>query len=128
MLRNNDKMEEKIIVKIEKLNEISRKRWLGRFPSYFPNDRWNGHWEREEALLLKELKEVESEFPYEFREAVRKSLTKKYICSQNIHNGLWGLDDTITPQGGGVIAQSKTKKDCLEKAVKVHGINLMFIS
>lgn len=125
-LFKGDKMEEKtLITKIEKLNNISEKRWLGRF---FSNQKWNGHWEREEQRLLKELNKIDSEFPYEFREALRKSHCKKYYCSRNHHNGLWGLDTSNTPQGGGVIAQSKTKEGCLKQAVEVYGINLMFIS
>lgn len=120
--------QETLIRKIEKLNKISRKKWLSRFPKLFPNERWNGHWEREEKRLLKELNKIDSKFPYEFREAVRKSDCEKYYCSRNRHNDLWGLDSTHTPQGGGIIAQSKTKEGCLKQAVKVYGINLMFIS
>lgn len=121
-------MQNKLVISIEKLDKISRKKWLSQFPSQFPNEIWNGHWEREEKLLLDSLKRAEKEFPHELKEAIRKSNCKKYICSQNKHNKLWGLNDKTTPEEGGIIAQASSKKGCLEKASKIYGINLIFIS
>lgn len=113
-----------LIKKIEKLNNISKKRWLSRFPSQFPDEIWNGHWHREETLLLKELEEIPER---DLRKAVRKSGCKRYYCSSNSHDGLWGLDTENTPQGGGVIAQANSKEECIKLAFEVYGINKIFI-
>lgn len=118
---------EEMIRKIEKLNKISERRWLSRFPSHFPEKVWNGHYHRLETLLKKELEQIKEESPRRFYEAVNRSNTKKYVCSCNGHDGKWGLDDVITPQGGGIIAQASTKKKCLEIAFEVYGINSIFI-
>lgn len=117
-----------IIRKLEKIDEISKKKWLSQFPSHFPNEIWNGHWEREESLLRKELDELERKFPIQFRKAVNECSCKKYYMSINNHSGRIGLDTERTPQGGGTIAQSDNEETTLKIAFEVYGINKYFIN
>lgn len=116
-----------IIKKLEKLNNISRKRWLGRFPSHFPDEIWNGHWQREESLLKKNLEELQEKYPITFRKAIDECNCKKYFISRNIHNDRVGLDTQDTPQGGGTIAQTDSFEETVKVALKVYGINNYFI-
>lgn len=120
-------MEKQIITKLEKLDEISRKRCLSRFPSYFPDEIWNGHWKREETLLKKELEKIKNTNPEMFWECVEKADVQKYVMSSNIHDGRVGLNTEITPEGGGLIAQTSTEDKCIKIAFEVYGINSYFI-
>lgn len=120
-------MEKQIITKLEKLDKISRKRWLGSFPSHFPDEIWNGHWEREEKLLKKDLNSLKENNPKEFKSAIQKCDCKKYYMSCNHHNGKVGLDTEMTPQGGGTIAQSDSEENTIRIAFEVYGINDYFI-
>lgn len=116
-----------IIKKLEKIDKISRKRWLSQFPSRFPNEIWNGHWEREETLLRKELDILERTFPIQFRKAMSECSCKKYYMSRNNHSNRIGLDTERTPEGGGTIAQTDSFEETVKVALKVYGINNYFI-
>lgn len=116
-----------IIKKLEKLNNISKVRWLSRFEGSFSQYIWNGHYQREEKRLQKELEEYKALYPFTFSEAIHKCNCQKYIISRNHHNNRIGLNTDWTPEGGGTIAQTDNYKDTMKIAFEVYGINHYFI-
>ena len=121
-------MIEKIIKqKLEKLDKISRTKWLSKFPEHFPNKVWNGDLQRQESLLIKELDKLNDEHGEEFFKALDKANVSIYYLTQNRHDGKWGLDASATTQGGGVIAQSNNEEESIKIAFEVYGINKYFI-
>ena len=128
--KNGDIMKKQVQVKdirkkLEKLNNISRKRWLSGFSLF--DDVWNGHYQREERLLQKELDKIKKDFPSEFSKAINECDCQKYYCTRNHHSNRVGLDSEITPQGGGIIAQSDSFEETEKIALEVYGINSYFI-
>lgn len=117
-------MKNLIIKKLEEIDRISRKRWLSNFSE---SEVWNGHLERTELLLEKQLDELKEKFPSSFKEGIQEANVKKYYISRNHHNDKVGLDTDLTPEGGGVIAQSNSFEQTEKIAKEVYGINKYFI-
>lgn len=112
-----------LVKKLEKLDKISRVKWLSGFPS-LTDKVWNGDLQRQEALLIKD---IDSYPKKDIKKAVRETDCKKYYMSANAHTGLIGLDTEDTPQGGGIIAQSDSFEETERIAFEVYGINKYFI-
>lgn len=127
---NNDKYDanktingvnmKKLIMKIHNNEKI---RWEQSFPSIYGEKKFTANNERNIMLALRELR---FNSLTEIRHKADKMGLMHYI-SQNEHNGKWGLDKEITPEGGGIIAQADTYTECVKRAQYVYGINPIFI-
>lgn len=116
--------KKEIINNIKIVNKNEKIKWLERFPSMFGNVKYNGANARETALAIKRLK---SNVDLETIREIADDNNMMYYCSINHHNYRWGLDKQDTPQGGGNIAQSDTREECLQIAMDVYGIHPIFI-
>ncbi len=108
---------------IKKIHDNQKVKWEQQFPSVYGEKKFNGNNKKNIEMAIKELRQIPLT---EIRTKAQK-MGLMYVISQNNHDNKWGLDKQNSPEGGGIIAQSKTYLGCVKRAKDEFGIHPIFI-